>query len=234
MRILYKNELFNATLTATSENTAYPVENVIDPFLEKVFRPASATAVTILFPKDTLVSCIAVGLQTVDFGAYLLKDSGGSSLLSGALALNESTDMTYFAETSCRSIHLSFAGAGIQIGGISAGVPIEVEHWNVNPRFDYYTRDKNTITRGGQSIGYKTAPLLRYRATLGAASLSLRNELWAMTTEVGSSTPIYFDLYELDHTVTRPIYCIFKGDGKYVRDSRSQDFSTTLVFEEVN
>jgi len=235
MKILYKNELENASLAVTNEDTAYPIENVIDRSLEKIFKTDfTSCLVTITFPVDTAISSIAVGYQTATSGGYDLLDDIGASVLSGSLSLSESTDMTHITETSCRTLELTFTGPeGFYIGGISAGVPIDIEYWNVNPRFDYYTRDETNIVRRGQSLGFQTAPLLRYRATVADINKTLKNQLWAMTDYVGTWKPFYVDIYKDAHDDIRPIYCLFKGDGQFVRDSFAKDYSTTLVFEEV-
>jgi hypothetical protein len=235
MKILYKNELENASLSATNENTSYPVANLTDRFLEKIFKSSSTSSVvTITFPVNTNISAIALGLIGATNGTYTLKNSAGTSVLNGSLSMAYTTDITYFTETACRSIELTFNGASeFSMGGVSAGVPINISYWNINPRFDYYTRDEINIVTRGQSLGYQSAPLLRYRTTVAEISTALRTQLWAMTDYVGNFKPFYVDIYEDAHDEIRPIYCLFNGDGQYVRDSFAKDYSTSLIFEEV-
>lgn len=235
MRLLYENKLENATLTASAELSAYPIDNVTNRFLEKIYKPGdTSTTVTILFSMDTDISAVAVGFQSASSGTYTLKNSGGTTLLTGSISLTYETDITYFTETTCRSIELAFTGTiDMYIGGISAGVYLDLPGININPRIDYYTRDESVIVRGGQTTGYQTAPLFRYRATLGIITLDQRKGLESMTDTVGNYKPFYGDLYETAHDVARPIYCLCKGNGQFNRDSRANDYSTTIVLEEV-
>lgn len=232
MRILYNNELENATISATNEDSSYPVENITHRFLEKIFKPTGPSVVTIEFNMDTALSCIAVGFQNAATGTYTLKDSVGSTVLTGSLALTYETDMTYFTETTCRSLELSFTGTDYYIGGVSAGVPIEIDYWNVNPRQDKPNLDSITRLRGGQTTGYRSASYLRYRATVGDLPEATKREMFDMIDVVGNWKPHYFDMYEDAHEYGRPIHCIFLGDNQYVRDSLAMDWSTTLVYEE--
>lgn len=66
MRALVDNYANDSTITATSENTSYPVNNVRHIFLEKKFQSVgNQTIITILFPEDRTVSMIAIGFQNM-------------------------------------------------------------------------------------------------------------------------------------------------------------------------
>lgn len=70
MKILYDNYLDDSTVVATSENSAYPVENLTHKFLEKKYMAtANNTTITVTFPEDRTVSMLAYGFNNVDVTA---------------------------------------------------------------------------------------------------------------------------------------------------------------------
>lgn len=234
MNILYDNKAEGASLSATNGNDSFPVADLLDDFLEKKFQAIGTTSlITIGFSVDTDISCVAIGFHNLSAGTWTLKNSVGGTLLSGALAVAEETDMTYFAETSCRSVELDLTSTEILfLGGVSVGAPLFIEFFNANPRLDFFVRDKKTVYRGGQATTVRTRPLIRYRATLGDISSLERKELWAMIEMVGNWSPVYFDLQEDSHDEARPIHGLMNTDNQYPRDTKVLEYSTTLVCEE--
>ena len=69
MKILWDNYLDDSTVTASSENASYPVENLFHKFLEKKYVSTQSQAiVTVVFPEDRPVSMIAYGWSNVTPG----------------------------------------------------------------------------------------------------------------------------------------------------------------------
>lgn len=234
MKILYNNLLEQAALSAVNENESYPVSNLIDGFLELRFQGIlSTTVITADFTTDQTVSCIALGYHNLSSGSYILKDSGGSTVLSGSLNVAYDTDMTYFTATTCRSIEITLASSTtLYLGGLSVGVPFFIEYWNVNPGFSFPTQSAFTSLRGGQAIGTPAYTSEKWRATLSEITNTQRKEYKEMI-KTAKWWPCYADLYEDAHDEQRPIHAILEGDDQFVRDSFSRDYSATIVATEV-
>lgn len=67
MKILWNNYLEDSTVTASDNDSLYPVSNLTDTFLLRKFQPGtSSTTVTVLFPEDRTVSMIAYGYNNVE------------------------------------------------------------------------------------------------------------------------------------------------------------------------
>ncbi len=70
MKILWNNYLSDSTVTASDEDTQYPVSNLTDVFLELKFQSTSnQSMITVEFPEDRDVSMIAYGYQNLVDGA---------------------------------------------------------------------------------------------------------------------------------------------------------------------
>jgi len=139
MKILWDNYLDDSTITATSENSLYPVSNLTDKFLERKFQAVgTSSVVTVTFPEDRTVSMIAYGYNNVTTSDtirlsktatdtirlsktavdtvrlsipsdYTLKNSGGSVISTGQLSIGNDVNITYLTPTVCRSIVFSFS-----------------------------------------------------------------------------------------------------------------------------
>lgn len=235
MKILYNNLLESATLSATNGNESYPVANILDGFLELKFQAiTNTTLVTASWASDQNISSIGMGYHNAASGSYILKNSSGTSVLSGALEVAYDTNMTYFTETACRSIELTFTTTSslLYIGGISVGVPFAIDYWNVGPRFDFPNSSSFTALRGGQAIGRPSFIGEKWRATIGEISNTQRAAYKAMI-QTAKWWPCYADLYDTSHSEQRPIYAILEGDDQFTRDSYSHDYSATIVATEV-
>jgi hypothetical protein len=234
MKILYDNKAINASLSATNPDDSFPIQNIVDRFLEKRFQSiTTSTVITILFSMDTDISCISLGYHNLSAATYELKNSAGASLLTGSLVIAYDTDMTYFTETTCRSVELTLTSlTTLYIGGVGVGTTLDIDYINTNPRIDYSPRDTKTIYRGGQATTIRTKPIFNYRVTVGDISRSLLGKIYDMIDTVGQWQPVYFDIYELNHAEQRPIYGLLGGDNQFVRDSYSQDYSGTITCEE--
>jgi len=66
MKILWENYLEDSTVTSTSEDSLYPVENLYHRFLEKKYMSVGSTGrIIVEFPEDRTVSMIAYGFTNV-------------------------------------------------------------------------------------------------------------------------------------------------------------------------
>lgn len=234
MKLMYNNRLKTATITATNENDRFPVTNLTHQFLEKRFQSTTTSSiVTMELTEDTTISAIALGFHNIDSGTYTLKDSGGSTVLTGSLDVTYETDITYFGSTECRTIELDLTSLStLYIGGSSVDDPLYFEYHNIDPRFDYVSSDSSTQTLGGQALGSKTKRLNRYRAVLGHLNLNEKKSLYDLLDTVGNVKTFFADLYDESHVTARPLFCKLEGDGVYRRQSSSNDYVYTVVLKE--
>ena len=76
MRVLYENYLDNATLSATNENPAYPVENIIDFYLEKPFKSiGNSSVITCNLDTVKTINSVGYGYHDLDSMNIKFKDS---------------------------------------------------------------------------------------------------------------------------------------------------------------
>lgn len=235
MKILFDNLLRNATISATNEDESYPVSRVTDRYLEYRFKSITmTTVVTASWTTDQTVSCIALGYHNLSSGTYVLKNSGGTSVGSGSLEVDYDTDMTYFtAVSTVRSIELTLTSASVlYVGGLGCGVPFSQDFHNQNPRIDFVNNDNLTFLNGGQSLGTKTKNRWVYNATLNDLTQSDLETFTNGLVLVGKNFPVYFDLFNGDHTLGRPIHGVLRIRGRFNRDTTSGRYSIRVVCEE--
>lgn len=238
MKLLYKNLLFGATLSATNEDTSYPISNVVHKFLLKKFQVNTSftnSVITCEFMEDKDINTIAIGYHNASSGTYSLYDSSDVLLSSGSLVLVDSTDMTYFTKVSgIRKVVLDISSTSdtLYIGGLSVGVPLYFPYHNTNPRIDFVSRDVVNVTEGGQVTGKQTKRLRRYRAVLGTVTQTQFDEFLELYDEIGNVIPFYFDLYDGLHYKARPIYSVLEGDGSFRRYSIENEWTHTVVAKE--
>lgn len=234
MKLMYNNRLKTATITATNENDRFPVTNTTHQFLEKRFQSTTTSSViTMELAENATISAIAIGFHNIDSGTYTLKDSGGSTVLTGSLDVVYETDITYFTATECRTIELELTSlSALYVGGLSVDNPLYFVYHNIDPTFSYEGQDTSSQTKGGQALGSKAKRLNMYQAILGTVTLDQKKELYNMLDVVGNSLTFFADLYDEDHEEARPVFCKLEGNGVFPKQSLSRDYSYTVVLKE--
>lgn len=265
MRILYKNYLEDSTLSATSEDSLYPVENLTHKFLEKKFQAeGNLSTVTVLFPEDRTVNMIAYGFNNLETSAdtikltkgasdtikltkgasdtikltisaqWELKDSGGSSVASGVIAVGQDVNVIYPGSITARSLEITFATSGenaVYVGSLSVGEYLEYEYTQVNPVITDQLRADVSKTNGGQLIGNQSPDLREWQVVVPNMDNDKRLETRTMVNTVGSFKPIFVDLWE-DADYEEPMHGNITQAGTYRRDSRNNEYTMGLTIEE--
>ena len=266
MKILWNNYLSDSTVTATSEDSLYPVSSLYRKFLDKKFQAiGSLTTVTVLFPEDRTVSMLAYGFNNVTTSentivltkgaadtivltkgsadsivltlsaSYVLKDSSGSTLLTGVLEVGDDVNINYLdPAVSCRSVEITFASSGenpVYVGGLSIGDPLVYDYTVPNQQLINQLRSDVSQTSGGQVIGNQDPMLREWRVSIPSMTNTKRLETQAMLRAVGQFQPVFADLWE-DSDQEEPMYGHFTQAGTYRRDSRAQDYRQGLTLKE--
>ena len=92
MKILWDNYLEDATVTATSEDDLFPIENLTDIFLELRYQAeANQTELTIEFEENKTVSMIAFGYHNID-------NSSGENVITNTYGASTILTNTYGAD----------------------------------------------------------------------------------------------------------------------------------------
>lgn len=154
MKILWDNLLTGATITASSEDNSYPVENLYHRFLEKKFMAVSAsTLVTVLFQKDKDVSMIAYGFNNVIEGSgdeiVITKDT-----IDEIVITKDATD-EYKIQLSAGYTIKNSAGTIVGTGPLATGDDVNCTYFDkVTCRSVEILFSSDTIVYvGGLSIG---------------------------------------------------------------------------------
>lgn len=113
MKLLWDNYLIGSTITASSEDTQFPTENLVHKFLEMKYQAlASSTTLTITMPEDKTVSMIAYGFNNVIGSGGVIRLTKGADdviqLTKGAEdIINLSVTASYELRSSSNTLLLS-------------------------------------------------------------------------------------------------------------------------------
>ncbi len=234
MRLLYDNYLKDSSLTASSENSLYPVENIVHKFLEKKYRSLLYLAsITVVFPEDREVDTIALAYTNVTTATYTALTASRATLQTGNLEFDNDTNITYIEPVTCRSIVFDFQATGsVQVGGMSAGVSKEYTIVQANPQLPMNSRGNMEQTNGGQVLGRNYKSLRSWVVAI----TDMTNELRLFTEQViyssGLVNPVYVDLYENNHGEEPPMHAIIDNIGNSRRDTKSGTYTMGLAFQE--
>ena len=205
MRILYDNLLEAASLSATNEDANYPVENVHDTTLLTEFRAdTNSSTITATLAEASTVSCLAFGNHNIDTLQVTLTDSvAGTTVENYTAADLKFSDaitqkMIYF-DAVADIVEIEYVISTVSttfIGGLSAGTCLQMQLFDVNPKFSLGDTSKGEKSRGGVLFGAPGVVLDGFSATFNAGTITNYNEQRAFRAVVQTYKPYFVDRYE--------------------------------------
>lgn len=127
MKILWDNYLIDSTITTTSEDSLYPVENLYHRFMQKKYMAESTrTTVTVLFPEDRDVSMIAYAFNnTASSSDTIVLTKGALDTVVLDAAATDTTVLTLEAQYVLKSS----TGATVGTGVLEVGEYININYF---------------------------------------------------------------------------------------------------------
>lgn len=247
MRFAYSNLVDDATLTASSEDLRFPVENAQDQRLAKVWRTQQATSVTCVVDLGSAqaVDTVAIVGHDLSTSATLTiegnaADSWGAPTFSTALTALDGMILKFFASAQTFQYwrfvidDASAANAYVSIGRLWLGEYITPDP-AASASFTVTKRRNDTVTygRGRQKfatpgVGWRRFDL-SFRRTQGTALSSILT----MFDTIGTHSSFIFANFDTrrDYPIVEPCYVSLQGDIDFSH-TKGMKFGYSLTLEE--
>lgn len=206
MRILFANDLYDATLSADSENANYPVTNLQNDSLKKIFKAEAASVViTATLAEVEALNCVYIGYTNASAAVAALYDE--SDVLLKSVTLSPTRGGLSFASTSDVSyLTLTLAGsADIYLGGFGFGLNYSMP----DPNNDLILKpiDNTTInySNDGQLYQNHVDILHEIDATYSFQYIDTFNEILAKWEALRH--PVWVEPYEENIGMINPMWC---------------------------
>jgi hypothetical protein len=204
MKILFNNEVLSATITAANADTSYPVVNLNDVFLKKIFKStATSETITITFSADKVIDSIYIGFtngSSISAGLY----NSSNSLISTQAIDGTTKCATFTAVTGVRKIVITMSGGAdkVYIGTICAGSAYSMPPFLPTIR-EPIDRSKEVWSDDGQLLKNKREwrKMLKTSHEVNRATYL---EIYGLLSL--NSRPVFIDVYENTKTGEYPFY----------------------------
>ena len=225
MRILFDNYILTASLSATNQDTSYPVSNIVHRFLTKYFKSTGTTStITAVLPVAKSIDSIYVSFTNATAITYSLYNAADSVIGSGPLDSYGAANFASVANVKKITVSLS-SPSTLYVGTIQAG-----ETYIDYPISDILKKPIDTTYRTesayGQTLANKTPMRKAYDVKL---SMGIDDYDTIFLKLAENEMPVMFDLYPLTRQYATPIYSVVTiGDV-----SRSEhNYNVTLNIRE--
>ena len=231
MRILYNNLWDDFDLVESHEDENYPVENVQDIRLAKVWRTETASAATIYIDAGTgsTITCDSAAILNHNFTAsagIIVQASTAATFtpahLSANVTFRSGPMVVFFTSGAHRFWRFSFdeltLGAGYyEVGRLMLGEYLQVDPSSLvefpekHPRSDRLSFSLSNQPYSDEGVGHKE---LSYQ--FEHAGNTMKASMVTMWDTVGKYLPILFLNYNDKFTVIPPLYCSIIKDMEFV------------------
>lgn len=233
MRLAYDNALKSATITATNENSNYPVANLYHKWKRKVFKSTTATSfvtATLAYPQT--ITCIALAYHNLTSGTATLYNSADESLGVWTFDHDKENDMQYGDIDNVNKIIFAFTSVTtVEIGELFAGTDL---HYSKSAEQDMPLNSSDTATYSSdrQVAGRQGSVTRSGSVTIPLLTATERAELEDAFKECGTIIPFFLDLWDLSHGSFIPMYGSFSSPVFSV--SHDTTDTVSFDFQEVN
>lgn len=242
-RFMWNNLIDTATLTESSEDTYFPVENIANALRSKPWRTGTSTAletVIIDLGSAQAVECVALldhGLTAADTGITLegnTADSWGSPAFTQNLTRVAGTIAAFFALESYRYWRISFtksaSGETRDIGRVFLGEFISAPITGHSAA----VVDTSKIIRsvGGQTFSDERPIFYRIALQLNVITKSVADSLRTMLETIGRRRPFFVSIDDDEEPVNWIYYVKVSGGGSFTAISGNDYWRTTLNLDE--
>jgi hypothetical protein len=249
MRILYLSAADSATLTASTEASNLPVENVQDPRLSQPWRTTALSDQTVLIDAgdgNTInPNCFALAGHNLTDGCTLkiqgnATDAWTTPTVDETVTHRDDVIVHFFTGSALRYWRVfidddSNPDGYVQIGRLMLGTYLQMPPVDPAVNIPRRTTSVTTDSISGQSYGDRgvlyRAPGFQFPLITDAERVLID----AMWTEVENVAPVVLVVWEDSLTVLGPIYCKLDQDNLPWQRAAGQGLSwqTTIAFREV-
>lgn len=215
MRILFENEILNATLSATNQNANYPIANVKHDFLTVPFKATdTSSVVTFTFSSVKTIDCCYIGFTNAT-SAVLKLYSIGSVLLSTVNLDIERGGQCFTSTPSVSYGTVTLTGSeNIYLGAIAAGDSFTMPNPLATIIPDKVDNSKVYESDNGQISINKVEWLRKIEPSFFVEGIEDYNTVKAQFANV--SHPVWVDTFENSTDTIKPIY----GYVQFTPDSK--------------
>jgi len=248
MKLLWDNKAKTATISVNSENPNYPIENLQDTILAKVFRSTQADGVRIKFSTQIKASYVAILNHNIPEGADIWlqgnnTDSWDAPTFSQQLTWNSDIIIDAIDEQTFNywSLWINHDETGadeyIQIGFVFLGIYLQMPGMDPKQQLPHNTTAKKTISTGGQVYGDDSYEFYNFKVKFPPVTNAQRNSIDTMFGSIKNIIPVIVLIWSNDLDFQPPLYMVI--DDKKIpwkkagsdKDGRLWTFS--LNFREV-
>lgn len=245
MKLLYDNKILSATLDCSSENPDYPIENLQDTVLAKVYR-SMTDDINITIDQITTASYFAIMNHNLSESALITlqgnnSDSWVSPSFETTLTWKEGIIISHFAETTYNYWRLEIidddtgADGYIQIGGLFIGTYLQMPGMKKNQSIKDMTTSKSKISYSGQSYGNEGYEYRSFKVNFPQLSDTQRTGIRVMWTNNKNIHPLICLIWANRQDLETPIYCVIDQTSIEIKRTESDNlpWETSLKFREV-
>lgn len=248
MRVAYKNKIDSLTstaITALTENPFFPVENVQDQRLSKVYETDSATIQSVIFDFGiaTAVSVAAILGHNISSGTSCFIQGNATNVWT-----SPSVNEAFTVSASTYSILKFFTGGEYQywrflfttvssvldIGRLWLGEYITIDPSSL---LDFKVTKKRDDTvvygKGRQKFATRGTEWRRFDFKFPVSNYAMIKKIEDMYDEVGNHSSFIFCNFDTirNYQIVEPCYCSIDGDLEF-NHIRNMKFQYSLSFEE--
>lgn len=231
----------NAVITASTNTVKFPVSNILDSRLSRVYRTDLATTSEIVFDLGSAlsISSLVLANHNISSSVTTLKLQGNSSNSWGSPSFEQ--DLTWnqknipldFIETTLRYWRIQIIDATnpdlfIQLGRVWLGLGYNTAGIKVLVIHDRKSATKKTITPSGQSYGDKRFFYSLVSIKFPKITRIQYNEIIDLFEIADISTP-FFVTFDKGGNILETLYVTYDQDGLKLTPLGNRDLYTTSL-----
>lgn len=216
MKILFTNSVLKSTISAVHANTLYPISNIKDSFLKKIFKSTSTTeTITISLASVQSINCFFIGFTNATVATIKMYDSGASLLSTKTIDISRGGSCFPVVNyISYMTVELT-STENIYIGNIATGFAYTMP----NPDNDIVKKFVDNSTMYESSDGQRSinkSQVLRFIDPSFSTidDIDIFNEIYNYMVMI--DRPVWIDCFENTSNIINPMYATisFKVNSK--------------------
>lgn len=233
MKVLFLNELKDATITALAPNANYPASNLNHVFAKLKYKGVGySDTITATLTDNVTANCFFYTYTNAE--SMTVRVYSGSSVLLETLTVDcsYSSGAEFFdSHTDVRWIEIDVASSvaeDVYLGGIAIGDALDFPLPNAT--FDKQLDDNSNKTEStdGQVSHAYIEPLTGYSLQFTNVNRSDYHEIIERFKTVGAGH-IWVDITEENHAVYQPLYCTSNLVESPAREKKQVNFKLSLT-----
>lgn len=233
MKILYDNLTKTATLSATNENSNYPIANTYHKWRKKYFLSSTtSTVITATLASASTITAIALSYHNLSACEAKLYNAADELLDTWTIPVANQTEAYYDSAALVAKITLTCtSSATLYIGTIFIGASVNLSK-SAEQDIPLDSTDTVTTSSDGQVSGRGGSYLRGANITLPVLTYAERQSIEAVFTACGKLVPFIIDLWDLSHSSFAPVYGCF-ASGLSIMHAKDGD-TVSFQFQEAN